>query len=72
MMDEWSKNRALQPDHARFEREESARKVKRRADQDADRKAKLDDELDRGLEDTFPGSDPVSITQPPRHRCHKP
>jgi hypothetical protein len=29
------------------------------------RKKSLDDKLDQGLEETFPGSDPVSITQPP-------
>jgi hypothetical protein len=29
------------------------------------RKKSLDDKLDEGLEETFPGSDPVSITQPP-------
>jgi hypothetical protein len=29
------------------------------------RKKALDDKLDQGLEETFPGSDPVSITQPP-------
>ena len=28
------------------------------------RKKSLDDKLDQGLEETFPGSDPVSITQP--------
>jgi hypothetical protein len=28
-------------------------------------KKSLDDKLDQGLEETFPGSDPVSITQPP-------
>ena len=27
-------------------------------------KRRLDDELEEGLEETFPGSDPVSITQP--------
>ena len=37
---------------------------KRRA-QAASHKRKLDEALDRGLEDTFPGSDPVSVTQPP-------
>jgi hypothetical protein len=26
---------------------------------------RLDDALERGLEDTFPGSDPVSVVQPP-------
>jgi hypothetical protein len=33
--------------------------------QDARQQEKLDDALERGLEDTFPGSDPVSVTQPP-------
>jgi hypothetical protein len=28
-------------------------------------KKSLDDKLEQGLEDSFPGSDPVSITQPP-------
>jgi hypothetical protein len=28
-------------------------------------KRKLDDALDRGLEESFPGSDPVNVTQPP-------
>ncbi len=27
-------------------------------------KKKLDEALDKGLEETFPGSDPVSVTQP--------
>jgi len=38
---------------------------KRRREQDLSRKKKLDDALERGLEDSFPGSDPVSVTQPP-------
>lgn len=28
------------------------------------RKDKLDDALNKGLEESFPGSDPVSVTQP--------
>jgi hypothetical protein len=28
-------------------------------------KRHLDDALDEGLEETFPGSDPVNVTQPP-------
>jgi hypothetical protein len=28
-------------------------------------KRRLDDALDEGLEETFPASDPVSVTQPP-------
>ncbi len=31
-------------------------------------KDKLDDALDKGLEESFPGSDPVSVTQPPPSR----
>lgn len=32
-------------------------------DQD-ERKAQLDEELEEGLEETFPASDPVSVAQP--------
>ncbi|EKS35457.1 hypothetical protein [Afipia clevelandensis] len=28
-------------------------------------KKKLDDALEKGLEESFPGSDPVNVTQPP-------
>jgi hypothetical protein len=28
-------------------------------------KRQLDDALEEGLEETFPGSDPVNVTQPP-------
>jgi hypothetical protein len=31
---------------------------------DADEKRRLDDALEEGLEETFPGSDPVNVTQP--------
>ena len=31
---------------------------------DSDEKRRLDDALEEGLEETFPGSDPVSVTQP--------
>jgi hypothetical protein len=63
-MDEWNRNRSLQPDSAEFERDVKDRNGKRR-EQEAVRHKKLDDALDQGLEDTFPGSDPVAITQPP-------
>ena len=38
---------------------------------------RLDDALERGLEDTFPGSDPVSVVQPPpsardKHEVQRP
>jgi hypothetical protein len=31
----------------------------------------LDEALDRGLKDSFPGSDPVAVTQPPHSRRDK-
>jgi len=31
----------------------------------AEEKRRLDDALEEGLEETFPGSDPVNVTQPP-------
>jgi hypothetical protein len=34
-----------------------------KADKDA-QKRKLDDALEEGLEETFPASDPVNVTQP--------
>ena len=43
--------------------------TQRRREQALDRKKKLDEALDLGLEETFPASDPVSVTQPP-HSAH--
>ena len=63
-MDEFNKNRSLQPDHAGFARDGQDSDAKGR-EQDTRRKNKLDEALERGLEETFPGSDPVAITQPP-------
>jgi hypothetical protein len=60
-MDQWNKSSWLQHSDADFERD--AKERKRRRD-DAERE-KLDVALDLGLEDTFPASDPVSVTQPP-------
>jgi hypothetical protein len=39
---------------------------KHRRELDLDRKKRLDEALELGLEETFPGSDPVAVTQPPR------
>jgi hypothetical protein len=36
---------------------------KSKADESAE-KQRLDDALEEGLEETFPGSDPVNVTQP--------
>jgi len=43
----------------------------RRRDREARRKQRLDESLDVGLADTFPGSDPVAVTQPPASACDK-
>ena len=37
----------------------------RRADAEG-QKRRLDEALEEGLEETFPGSDPVNVTQPPQ------
>lgn len=34
------------------------------SDAEADEKRRLDRALEEGLEETFPGSDPVNVTQP--------
>jgi len=34
-------------------------------DQTADEQRKLEESLEKGLEDSFPASDPVNVTQPP-------
>jgi hypothetical protein len=33
--------------------------------EEREEKRRLDDALEEGLEETFPGSDPVNVTQPP-------
>lgn len=38
---------------------------------EGDRKRKLEQALDEGLRETFPGSDPVSVVQPARTRFDK-
>ncbi len=58
-MDTWNKNRSLREDE--LEDDDHGK----RREQDAKRKQELDAQLDQGLEDTFPGSDPVAVTQPP-------
>ena len=60
MMDEWNRNRSLPRDHG----DNAKDPANRRREREERRKEALDDELDRGLEGTFPGSDPVAVTQP--------
>lgn len=67
-MDQY-RHRATPPGYDDFEDEADS---KHRREQDASHKKKLDEALERGLEDTFPGSDPVSVTQPfpsPYDKC---
>jgi len=63
-MDRWNKNVSSHTDDVDGERERKSREG-RRLDHEAKRRSKLDDALERGLEDTFPGSDAVSVIQPP-------
>lgn len=72
MMDEWTRSRPLRPDGAGRERGSDDRAGKR--DRELQHKKALDDQLERGLEETFPASDPVAVTQPPHspHDKHKP
>ena len=74
MMDQWNRHRGLPPDDASL----SAITRDRNAGGAISTvcKEKLDEALDRGLEESFPGSDPVSVVQPPpsvydKHEAHK-
>jgi hypothetical protein len=64
MMDRY---RSFRSDDDAFDEDDGALgdDCKRRKELDLERKKRLDDALDIGLADTFPGSDPVSVTQPP-------
>jgi hypothetical protein len=70
-MDESNRNRSLQAGYAEFERD-SAKHQRKRRERNEKRKRSLDDRLERGLEETFPGSDPVAVTQPPASPYDKP
>jgi hypothetical protein len=55
-------------DGDRGDRDQAAERSRRA---DAKRRETLDKALDEGLEGTFPGSDPVSVTQPAPSACDK-
>jgi hypothetical protein len=59
------RHRSFRRDEEDFDEDLVGDDTKRRREVDLDRKKRLDDALDRGLEETFPGSDPVSVIQPP-------
>jgi hypothetical protein len=46
-------------------RHESETEKKERSDKELLDKERLDRALEEGLEETFPGSDPVNVVQPP-------
>jgi hypothetical protein len=62
MMDEWTKQRSPRPGHIGFQPDDEG--GSRKYDREALRKKALDDRLDKGLEESFPASDPVAVTQP--------
>jgi hypothetical protein len=72
MMDEWNRSRSPQRDVAGFESDDEDRAARR--DRESRRKKAFDDSLEKGLEESFPGSDPVAVTQPPHspHDKHRP
>jgi hypothetical protein len=70
-MDQWNKQRSHQVAYAGFEetgrgqQETKRREKERKQAKDAKLHAELDEALELGLEESFPASDPVSVTQPP-------
>jgi hypothetical protein len=70
-MDEFTRNRSPQAGHAASERD-SAELQRKRRERNEKRKRSLDERLERGLEETFPASDPVAVTQPPASPYDKP
>jgi hypothetical protein len=56
-------NRTVTENERKFE--------KRRAAEEAERR-RLERALEEGLQETFPGSDPVNVTQPPRSPQERP
>lgn len=59
---------------SRGEHPENQRHGDERKEREKRRQKAFDDALDRGLQDSFPGSDPVAVTQPSpsRRDKHKP
>jgi hypothetical protein len=63
-MDQTNRDRPAQVDYAAISRDPMERE-RRRRERAQRRKEALDERLDLGLEDSFPASDPVAVTQPP-------
>jgi hypothetical protein len=77
-MDQLTKHRSRQiayagfEDTGRSEQEAKRREKEERQAREAKIHAELDEALELGLEESFPGSDPVSVTQPPASIYDKP
>ena len=72
-MDDLNRRRSF-PEDAGFEQDDTDATAKGRRDKEAAKaahKEKLDDKLDKALEESFPGSDPISIVQPPQSTYDK-
>jgi hypothetical protein len=50
---------------------ESPQHGEERKEREQKRRKAFDDALERGLQDSFPGSDPVAVTQPPASKRDK-
>ena len=59
------------PNNQSKPRERPAKERGGKPDHREQKNSKLDEALDRGLEESFPASDPVSIVQPPPNPCDK-
>ena len=55
----------------RTKRSEHEVDEKTRREREEVRKRKLEKSLEQGLEDSFPGSDPINVTQPPPSAADK-
>jgi hypothetical protein len=62
-MDQWNRPRAHRFE-ADFDADDLEWDPKRRREEEAKRRERFDAALDCGLEESFPGSDPVSVVQP--------
>jgi hypothetical protein len=77
-MEQWTKPRFRQIAYAGFEdtgRSEQEAKRRQREEKQAREariQAELEEALDLGLEESFPGSDPISVVQPPQTIYDKP
>jgi hypothetical protein len=77
-MDQWTKTRFRQiayagfEDTGRAEQEAKRRQREQRQAREARIQAELEEALELGLEETFPGSDPISVVQPPPTIYDKP